>query len=172
MRDTTAVERGPARPAGRGRGRPASSPSQDVPLSRRRRPSAERPRAPGADAAASGPGAPWAVQAGRSSSRPHMPLARAQRLIEANSRQLPKRCANMIYTGSDREELITPNPPHPFRVDGRRDERVLRIRPWSDDVVDKLGFDPRSSYVEETRSKWIFEPPEFLSGPEAWRWAR
>ena len=37
------------------------------------------------------------------------------------------------------------NPPHLFRVDGRLDELVLHIRPWSDDVVDKLGFDPRSS---------------------------
>ena len=41
------------------------------------------------------------------------------------------------------------NPPHLFRVDRRLDELVLRIRPWSDDVVDKLGFDPRSSYVED-----------------------
>ena len=41
------------------------------------------------------------------------------------------------------------NPPHLFRVDGRLDELVLHIRPWSDDVVDKLGFDPRSSYVED-----------------------
>ena len=36
------------------------------------------------------------------------------------------------------------NPPHLFRVDRRLDELVLHIRPWSDDVVDKLGFDPRS----------------------------
>ncbi len=41
------------------------------------------------------------------------------------------------------------NPAHLFRVDRRLDELVLRIRPWSDDVVDKLGFDPRSSYVED-----------------------
>ncbi len=41
------------------------------------------------------------------------------------------------------------NPPHLFRVDRRLDELVLHIRPWSDDVVDKLGFDPRSSYVED-----------------------
>ena len=41
------------------------------------------------------------------------------------------------------------NPAHLFRVDGRLDELVVRIRPWSDDVVDKLGFDPRSSYVED-----------------------
>jgi hypothetical protein len=41
------------------------------------------------------------------------------------------------------------NPPQLFRVDGRLDELALRIRPWSDDVVDKLGFDPRSSYVED-----------------------
>ena len=26
---------------------------------------------------------------------------------------------------------------------------VLHIRPWPDDVIDKLGFDPRSSYVED-----------------------
>jgi hypothetical protein len=41
------------------------------------------------------------------------------------------------------------NPRHLFRVDRRLDERVLHIRPWSDDLVDKLGFDPRSSYVED-----------------------
>jgi hypothetical protein len=44
---TTAVESGPAPSAGRGRGRPTSSPSQDAELSSRRRPSAERPRGPG-----------------------------------------------------------------------------------------------------------------------------
>jgi hypothetical protein len=36
-----------------------------------------------------------------------------------------------------------------FRVGGRLDELVLQVRPWSDDVVDKLGFDSRSSYVED-----------------------
>jgi hypothetical protein len=41
------------------------------------------------------------------------------------------------------------NPPDPFRVDGRLGELVLCIRPWSDDVVDKLGFDPRSAYAED-----------------------
>ncbi len=41
------------------------------------------------------------------------------------------------------------NPPHLFRVDGRLDQLVLQVRPWSDDVVDELGFDPRSSYVED-----------------------
>jgi hypothetical protein len=44
---TTTVHRGQARSAGKGRGRPASSPPQDVELSGRRRPSAERPRGPG-----------------------------------------------------------------------------------------------------------------------------
>jgi hypothetical protein len=45
---TTAVQRGPARSAGQGRGRRKSSPSQDAELSgRRRRPGAERPRGPG-----------------------------------------------------------------------------------------------------------------------------
>ena len=34
------------------------------------------------------------------------------------------------------------NPPHLFRIDRRLDELVVRIRPWSDDVVEKLGFDP------------------------------
>jgi hypothetical protein len=41
------------------------------------------------------------------------------------------------------------NPPHLFRVDGRRDALVLQIRPWPDEVVDNLGFDPRSSCVED-----------------------
>lgn len=26
---------------------------------------------------------------------------------------------------------------------------VLHVRPWPDDVIDRLGFDPRSAYVEE-----------------------
>ncbi len=34
------------------------------------------------------------------------------------------------------------NPLHLFRVDGRLEQLVLHICPWSDDVVDKLGFDP------------------------------
>jgi hypothetical protein len=37
------------------------------------------------------------------------------------------------------------NPQHLFRVDARLKLLVLHIRPWSDQVVDKLGFDPRSS---------------------------
>jgi hypothetical protein len=41
------------------------------------------------------------------------------------------------------------NPPHLFRDDRRLDELVVQIRPWTDDVIDKLGFDPRSSYVED-----------------------
>jgi hypothetical protein len=36
------------------------------------------------------------------------------------------------------------NSPVPFRPDRRRDER---IRPWSDGVVDKLGFHTRSPTV-------------------------
>ena len=62
---TTSVQRGPARSAGQGRGRPSSSPSQDEQRSQRRRPSQERPRGPGAnaagscpDASANGPGHP------------------------------------------------------------------------------------------------------------------
>ena len=35
-----------------------------------------------------------------------------------------------------------------FRVDGRLDELVVRIRPWSNDVIERLSFDPRSSYVK------------------------
>ncbi len=41
------VQRGPASSSGQGRGRPKKSPAQDVELSGRRRPSAERPRDPG-----------------------------------------------------------------------------------------------------------------------------
>ena len=36
-----------------------------------------------------------------------------------------------------------------FRVDGSLDGLVLHVRPWLDDTVDKVGFDPRSSYVED-----------------------
>jgi hypothetical protein len=39
------------------------------------------------------------------------------------------------------------NPPHLFTADGRLDDRVLYIRPWSVGVVDKIGSDPRSTYV-------------------------
>ncbi len=35
------------------------------------------------------------------------------------------------------------NPPQLLRVDGRHDELVLHVRPWSDVVVDKLAFDAR-----------------------------
>ncbi len=28
-------------------------------------------------------------------------------------------------------------------------ENILNIEPWADDIVDQLGFDPRSSYVEK-----------------------
>jgi hypothetical protein len=41
------------------------------------------------------------------------------------------------------------NPPQLFRVDRRLHGLLLHIRPWSDDVVEKLGFHPRSSYVED-----------------------
>jgi hypothetical protein len=38
--------------------------------------------------------------------------------------------------------LETPVPTHLFA------EPTLAVRPWVDDIVDTLGFDPRSSYVE------------------------
>ena len=44
---TTSVQRGPARSAGQGRGRPSSSPSQDAEMSGRSRRGTERPRGPG-----------------------------------------------------------------------------------------------------------------------------
>ncbi len=50
------------------------------------------------------------------------------------------------------------NPPHLFGADGRLDERVLHIGLWSDRVVDKIGADPRSSYVEGF-SLWISGAP-------------
>ncbi len=53
---TTGVQRGPAGSAGQGRGRPKTSPAQDVELSGRRRPSDELPRGPAADIAGFGPG--------------------------------------------------------------------------------------------------------------------
>jgi hypothetical protein len=34
---------------------------------------------------------------------------------------------------------------------------TLDIRPWPDDVIDGLGFDPRSSYVETTGRGQIFD---------------
>jgi hypothetical protein len=41
------------------------------------------------------------------------------------------------------------NPPRRFRVDGRLHQPVVQISPWPDDVVDNLGFDPRSSAFAE-----------------------
>jgi hypothetical protein len=45
------------------------------------------------------------------------------------------------------------NPPRRFRVDGCLDEPVPPIPPWPCDVVDKLGFDPRSSAFAEVAQK-------------------
>ncbi len=39
------------------------------------------------------------------------------------------------------------NPANLFRPDGRLDELVLHVRAWSDDVLDKLGFDAGSPSV-------------------------
>ena len=53
------------------------------------------------------------------------------------------------------------NPPHLFRVDRRLDELVLHIRPWSDDVVDKLGFDPQLVLCQGTSRVGIFGRPRY-----------
>jgi hypothetical protein len=37
----------------------------------------------------------------------------------------------------------------PFVAELRFVPKVLHIRPWPDEVLDRLGFDPRSSYVED-----------------------
>ena len=53
------------------------------------------------------------------------------------------------------------NPLHLFRADGRLDERVLHIGPWSVGVVDKTGSDPRSSYVAwAERADGLGHPPD------------
>ena len=39
------------------------------------------------------------------------------------------------------------NPTNLFGPEGRLDELVLHVRPWSDDVLDKLGFDAGSPSV-------------------------
>ena len=51
------------------------------------------------------------------------------------------------------------NPPHLFRADGRLDKLMPHIRPWSVDVVDKVGSDPRSSYAEDFSLRiWAPQP--------------
>ncbi len=75
---TTAVQRGPAPSASKGRGRPTSSPSQDVEAVRA--PPAERRAAPGSRALtprAPDPGLRGVVQAGQCSSPPRAPWGRA-----------------------------------------------------------------------------------------------
>jgi hypothetical protein len=37
----------------------------------------------------------------------------------------------------------------PFVAELRFVPKVLHVRPWPDEVLDRLGFDPRSSYVED-----------------------
>lgn len=39
--------------------------------------------------------------------------------------------------------------PHLLRPEERLDDAVLHVRPWPDDIVDRLGFDARSSYAED-----------------------
>ena len=48
----------------------------------------------------------------------------------------------------------------------------MTVSVWDAPVVDALGQGPGGAYIQETRRKWIFEPPEFSSGPGVWRWAR
>lgn len=50
------------------------------------------------------------------------------------------------------------NPPHLLRADGRLDELVLHMWPWSVGVVDETGSDPPSSYIEDL-SLGIPDPP-------------
>jgi hypothetical protein len=60
------------------------------------------------------------------------------------------------------------NPPHLFTADGRLDDRVLHIRLWSVGVVDKIGSDPRSTYVAcAQRADGMGHPPDSaaLTGP-------
>jgi hypothetical protein len=51
------------------------------------------------------------------------------------------------------------NPPHLFRVDGRLDDPVPYIAPWSVGVLDKVGSLQRSSYVEDFSLGNLRRPP-------------
>ena len=53
------------------------------------------------------------------------------------------------------------NPPYLLRADGRLDERVVHIRPWSVGVVDTIGSAPRSTYVAwAERADRLGHPPD------------
>ncbi len=46
-----------------------------------------------------------------------------------------------------REESATPRANEPVRA-GAVDRPFLRVAPWRDDLIDEVGHDPRSEYVE------------------------
>ena len=48
---------------------------------------------------------------------------------------------------SRHEESATPRADKPVRA-GAVDRRCLRVAPWLDDLIDEVGHDPRSEYVE------------------------
>ena len=48
---------------------------------------------------------------------------------------------------SQREESATPSADKPVRA-GAVDRPCLRVEPWLDDLIDEVGHDPRSEYVE------------------------
>ena len=48
---------------------------------------------------------------------------------------------------SQREESATPRADEPARA-GAVERPCLRVDPWLDDLIDEVGDDPRSEYVE------------------------
>jgi hypothetical protein len=48
---------------------------------------------------------------------------------------------------SQHEESATPSAVEPVRADAV-DRPCLRVAPWLDDLMDEVGHDPRSEYVE------------------------
>jgi hypothetical protein len=48
---------------------------------------------------------------------------------------------------SRHEESATPRADKPVRA-GAVDRRCLRVAPWLDDLIDEVGHDPRSEYIE------------------------
>ena len=53
-----------------------------------------------------------------------------------------------------REESATPSADKPVRA-GAVDRPCLRVEPWLDDLIDEVGHDPRSEYIE---TFWLLVP--------------
>ena len=60
---------------------------------------------------------------------------------------------------------VLPPPVHLAEHDRPREQCAIRVLPWPDPVIDSLGFDPRTAYVERF---WlgVLGPTSTASKPE------